>query len=964
MKTVFKKDKGVSEIIGAILLFAIASVVLTSFILWYVPSTSTNNEIAYQKGTQNSFSSLDTKMQSSGLNPGDSISQSVPIGINGVPPFSPSQSTGIYYSNNFNASLNYNFNISYINPVKNKVISTYAAANSSSANIYTNVYVDKLFEYSVNFIESGLPSGYYWTIQLGGVQKSASSSGSTTQSIISYSLARGTYAYTITTDNLTYKPNPSSGSVKVTDQELNIYISFINDNTNKTLVAGVSGNPSSIYPENVNNEFDTSKIYYGSEVTQCMNYWLNSGNITGLTFSHRTRFYRLASQEFYAPPDQTVNKITFYVEPSLQYNQFYYRGVSTIYITLSNSTQPFNTSVKNIIYSAHLTIQPTPTSTCYNSGINPYYKVTISLSTPVELSGSSDNQYYLNFWESVNESNHSNKNPGCFENVLICNHDTNFGWGYGPNLFIGTVSANDASFTNTINAYSYETVIVETYPNNPNFPFCEYPFIDSFNVISSHIVSSNTCLYAVSLYDCPTTSTQYSNITIHENGLPLGSYWNSSVLLKSVTTNKTEANFTVPEGYIYNYSVKNQIVNGVNYVAIPSSGYINTKNNATINIFINFTIATGNLPTYWGISDKGEEFFKLNKSERANFLTLYLVNFTIAPGAYAGGNITSHVKVSITGPNVTLSNNYKINTTGYKRLPIFGNGKLLPKGNYTLCVEDVNPNGTPAYGNGDIGWGFTTTGGYDNYFQTQQSDLLTQFDNISTTSYITNYGSNTPQVISASHQSFIFQIGKCYVPQGLNIFNTTISGHIHVKGSINSLGITQFTISEKYILQDGIVITAGKGVTYLTINPLPFRILKSSNGNYSLGVIAYGMNIQNGVPTSVDGVGSTIISMELQNETLLNYTTGGSYIFNHTIGKVIGINLNSFNFNINTTYGEYWGETLLEELGGNGNYTNFNLYNLFQWNLNGIQAELKQTSSNVKLNSINIKSLNFIINSL
>ncbi|MGP6294387.1 hypothetical protein [Caldiplasma sukawensis] len=954
MKSVFKKDKSVSEIIGAILLFAIASVVLTSFILWYVPSTSTNNEIAYQKGTQSSFSSLDTKMQASGLNPGDSISQSVPIGINGVPPFSPSQSTGIYYSNNFNASLNYNFNVSYINPVKNKVISTYAAANASSSNIYTNLYVDKLFEYSVNFIESGLPSGYYWTIQLGGVQKSASSSGSTTQSVISYSLSRGTYAYSITTDNLTYKPNPSSGSVKVTDQELNIYISFINDNTNKTLVAGVSGNPSSISPENVNNEFDTSTIYLNS-VSQCMDYWLNSGNITGLSFSPSTRFYRLASQEFYATPDQTINKITFYVEPSLQYLKFYYRGVSSIYLTLSNASQPFNNSAKYTIFSAHLTINPSG-STCYNSSINPYYKVTISLPSPVELSGNYGNQYYLNFWESVNESSYSNNNPGQCCPVIIYNQDENYGWGYGPNLFIGAVSSNDASITNTVSAYSYETNIEECY----NI----FSGNDTFIPVSSHIVSSDSCVYAVSLYDCPRTTTAYSHITIHENGLPTGSEWNSSVLLHSVSTNKTEANFTVPEGYIYNYSVKNDVYKGVEYVAIPSSGYINTKNNATINIYINFSIASGNLPSYWGISDKGEEFFKLTQAERANFLTLYLLNFTISPGAYSGGNISSYIKVSITGTNVSLSNIYRINTTGYTRLPIFGNGKLLPKGNYTLCVEDVNPNGTPAYGNGDIGWGFTTTGGYDNYFQTQQSDLLTQFYNISTSSYITNYGSTTPQVISASHQSFIFQIGKCYVPQGLNIFNTTISGHIYVKGSINSLGITQFTISEKYILQDGIVITAGKGVTYLTINPLPFRIIKNSDGNYSLGVIAYGMNIQNGVPTSVDGVGSTIISMELQNATLLNYTTGGSYIFNHTLGKVIGIDLNSFAFDINTTYGEYWGETLLEELGGSGNYTNFNLYNIFTWALNGNQAELKQTSSNVKLDSLNIKSLNFIINSL
>jgi archaeal flagellin N-terminal-like domain len=73
MKDVRKSDNAVSEIIGAILLFAIASVLLTSFILWYVPSTGTNNDLSYQGGTQNSFSSLDSKMLSSSLTPGSAI---------------------------------------------------------------------------------------------------------------------------------------------------------------------------------------------------------------------------------------------------------------------------------------------------------------------------------------------------------------------------------------------------------------------------------------------------------------------------------------------------------------------------------------------------------------------------------------------------------------------------------------------------------------------------------------------------------------------------------------------------------------------------------------------------------------------------------------------------------------------------------------------------------------------------
>ena len=215
MKQVRKEDNAVSEIIGAILLFAIASVLLTSFILWYVPSTGTNNDITYQSQTQQSFSSLDSKILSPSLTPGSSISQSMPLGIGGVPPFSPSQSTNLYYSKNFNASLSYNANVTYENAVPIKNVTLAACANSTSGNIRNNVYASSQFTYSVIFYESGLPGGHYWTVSLGGSEKSAGSTHRNIDSYITYSLSRGTYSYTISSNDGGYNPNPSSGTVKV-----------------------------------------------------------------------------------------------------------------------------------------------------------------------------------------------------------------------------------------------------------------------------------------------------------------------------------------------------------------------------------------------------------------------------------------------------------------------------------------------------------------------------------------------------------------------------------------------------------------------------------------------------------------------------------------------------------------------------------------------------------------------------
>lgn len=109
-------DSAVAEIIGVILIFAIAITLFTTFIVWYVPATGTVNEQNYEVQTQHSFYSLADGLSSSQIAQGQSASYSFPLGIQGVPPFSPSNPTSISFStgyDNFSAAVSLRATVSY-----------------------------------------------------------------------------------------------------------------------------------------------------------------------------------------------------------------------------------------------------------------------------------------------------------------------------------------------------------------------------------------------------------------------------------------------------------------------------------------------------------------------------------------------------------------------------------------------------------------------------------------------------------------------------------------------------------------------------------------------------------------------------------------------------------------------------------------------------------------------------------
>lgn len=102
------EDKGVAEVIGAILLFAVLITLFTSFMVWYIPAQTTANETHYEIQNKGALGTLVSDLHSPSISAGSTISATVPLGISGVSIFSQAQDTQfaiLPQSTSFNASL-------------------------------------------------------------------------------------------------------------------------------------------------------------------------------------------------------------------------------------------------------------------------------------------------------------------------------------------------------------------------------------------------------------------------------------------------------------------------------------------------------------------------------------------------------------------------------------------------------------------------------------------------------------------------------------------------------------------------------------------------------------------------------------------------------------------------------------------------------------------------------------------
>ena len=172
-----KKDSGVSEVIGAVLVFAIFISIFTTVSSYYIPSTQSSAETNYQSQSMAAMSDLNSAISSAQYASGSVINQYIPLGIQGGI-LSPSKQTSVTYSDSgLSGSLSYGIgeSFSYVSQhptsaILNKLLETFPRENflSPDAAVYyqpaNTVYVAG---YSTqNIVEfkatSGTLTGYFY----------------------------------------------------------------------------------------------------------------------------------------------------------------------------------------------------------------------------------------------------------------------------------------------------------------------------------------------------------------------------------------------------------------------------------------------------------------------------------------------------------------------------------------------------------------------------------------------------------------------------------------------------------------------------------------------------------------------------------------------------------------------------------------------------------------------------------
>ncbi len=962
MKTPITEEKAVSEIIGALLLFAIVSVLLTSFILWYVPSTSTSNELNFQMETQSSLISLEAKMLNQNLKPGDSVSENVPLGISGTPPFIPAESTNIYYSSNFNASLSYSLEMNYTKQVDRKIDSVVSCANTSSNNIMNNMKISEIDHYELEFMESGLKTGRYWNVKVNGISKSSSPATASTSGILSFCLPRGGYTFSVSSNSKSFKPDPARGIVFVNTSSVSIPIVFT-CNINQTVISGNFGETSDLAPINFNQvspdyNYNTN-LNRPYESTNCLGNWLgDSANVLRIG---NTNYYRLASQQFTVSSSyESVNYVEFILEPNLEYGNQFMQGKSSLYLNvgktmwgsaLTGSGKVINLkrNTNNTSYTKGDIMERVNFDNCILLGTqHPYVRT-----------------YYLNFWESVNESSGSSGKQN--NNFGIRYSNNNMGFGYGPNEFLASAS-NQPCSDGIGTAYAFSAQIkcnISYVKDNSSLPH-EY---NCFNITKDNLKSLSEPYYFIIGYN-PTCGS--SSLHITEKGLNYKTHstpeWKICIGENRYDINGTSLSINDLCDFQYSFYIPDQ----GKYVPDTVNGVISIHNGCN-SLSITFVNSSNEVQDSSDISDQGIQCISLNHIEKFNCISLYFFNLTNDGIFNSPNNSSAYAKVSLynTGEGnefFKVSRTIMINRTGYYHIKFsdksnLNDGYCLFAGNYYLSVEEVNVNGTPSrYDN--YGWGFTTSGGFDNYIQEISKNLVMKSVNSSYDSIITPYYASQPCLLKAMNQTFIYSIK--YVNNQIisHQCQSILSRNIDEYGAIISSGSNQFTHDSRFVLGDGMFFSSGSKRGEMAVGKLPLSLSFNSNGT-SVNTGIFGMKIMKGIPTSESNTGSSYLSMCEMYNNFKDLEIMHSYVCNNNTFTVTGLNLLNFSYTIESHFAEILGKSfynILEDV--KGTPERFNVNGEFKFIDHKDEEKINNSNHDLKLSSFSCNDLGFRVNSI
>jgi YVTN family beta-propeller protein len=394
--------------------------------------------------------------------------------------------------------------------------------------------------YTVNFVETGLPSGY-WYVNITGLPSSGPIPSS--QASYSLSLPNGSYSYTVSTGNKEYKPS-YTGYFTVNGTNVNIAIKFTL--VTYTITFTESGLPSgTIWYVNLNNGqsfSSTTNIITFNEPNGTYPFKIIIGN---------NDYAPKPSSGIVTVSGSNVDQIiTFYlVEYSISFNEEGLPSGTTWYVNLSNG-QLYSSSTNTITFNE----------------TNGTYSYTVTSSnkeySPAQYSGS-----FIVNGATVSESI-------TFNLITYKISFTESGLPSGTNWSvtlngITKSSSNDTNIFNEPNgSYSYIISGISGYRANT--------YSGTINVNGNSVsVSINW------------TEIIYS-ITITENGIPNGTSW--SATLTGTTFNGQYINITLSS--TTNTITFNEPNGTYSYIIHLPSGYQSNNAKGSVNVSGNSAIVT------------------------------------------------------------------------------------------------------------------------------------------------------------------------------------------------------------------------------------------------------------------------------------------------------------------------------------------------------------------------------------
>jgi flagellin-like protein len=174
-------------------------------------------------------------------------------------------------------------------------------------------------------------------------------------------------------------------------------------------------------------------------------------------------------------------------------------------------------------------------------------------------------------------------------------------------------------------------------------------------------------------------------------------------------------------------------------------------------------------------------------------------------------------------------------------------------------------------------------------------------------------------------------------------------------GTLFSSGNTQFINPVDFVIEDGYLL-ADYGLVQPSFGygPLPFDAVNNS-GSVSLSVNSINMT---GPTISTAGYGSTILELNSENASVLQYSKGGISAVNGSISYVNSIYLSSFNYTITTPFISAWNFSMYTQYNSSIQYSP--VKNNTSWYFGSVPFETSIYSGKISVFSLHAMEIDSI----